>query len=247
MVASSSTSGTWFSTIMRARPSAIAVLPTPASPTYSGLFLRRRQRISMVRSTSSLRPISGIDLALARRLVEIGRVFLERIAAALAIALGIAAASRSSSRSLRSSPPALDSPWAMKLTTSRRDTSCMLSRYAACDCFSLKIATSTLATVTSFLPLDCTWNTARCSTRWNPSVGCTSRSSPGGSRGVGLIDELLELGLELGGVGAAGLEDLPHLRRVHDGEQQMLDRHEFMSCLACTRQTHRSNRIRVLD
>src|ERR1700679_2917361 len=44
---------------MRAKPSAIAVLPTPASPTYSGLFLRRRHRISMVRSISSLRPMSG--------------------------------------------------------------------------------------------------------------------------------------------------------------------------------------------
>ena len=42
----------------------------------------------------------------------------------------------------------------MKFTTSSRDTSCMLNRYAAWDCFSLKIATSTLATVTSFLPLD---------------------------------------------------------------------------------------------
>src|SRR5579859_6690829 len=64
MVASSRTSGTSFSTIMRARPSAIAVLPTPASPTYSGLFLRRRHRISMVRSTSTLRPMRGSILPL---------------------------------------------------------------------------------------------------------------------------------------------------------------------------------------
>src|ERR1700743_2822138 len=56
---SASTSGTLPSTISRARPSAMAVLPTPASPTYRGLFLRRRHRISIVRSTSSLRPISG--------------------------------------------------------------------------------------------------------------------------------------------------------------------------------------------
>jgi hypothetical protein len=40
MVASGtrSTSGTSPSTMRRARPSAIAVLPTPGSPTYSGLF-----------------------------------------------------------------------------------------------------------------------------------------------------------------------------------------------------------------
>ena len=47
-----------------ARPSARAVLPTPASPTYSGLFLRRRHRIWMVRSTSSARPTSGSILPL---------------------------------------------------------------------------------------------------------------------------------------------------------------------------------------
>src|SRR5713226_3999788 len=39
MVASSRTSGTSFTTIMRAKPSAIAVLPTPASPTYKGLYV----------------------------------------------------------------------------------------------------------------------------------------------------------------------------------------------------------------
>jgi hypothetical protein len=40
------------SVMRQARPSAMAVLPTPASPTSSGLFLRRRHRIWMVRSTS---------------------------------------------------------------------------------------------------------------------------------------------------------------------------------------------------
>src|SRR5713226_8471721 len=39
MVASSRTSGTSFSTIMRAKPSPIAVLPTPASPTYNPLYV----------------------------------------------------------------------------------------------------------------------------------------------------------------------------------------------------------------
>ena len=42
-----------------ASPSAMAVLPTPASPTNTGLFLRRRQRTSIVRWSSSVRPISG--------------------------------------------------------------------------------------------------------------------------------------------------------------------------------------------
>ena len=48
-----------FCAMRQARPSAIAVLPTPASPTSSGLFLRRRHRIWITRSTSYSRPISG--------------------------------------------------------------------------------------------------------------------------------------------------------------------------------------------
>jgi hypothetical protein len=59
MVVLRSTSGTSPSTILRARPSAIAVLPTPGSPTNSGLFFCRRQRIWMVRSSSLSRPITG--------------------------------------------------------------------------------------------------------------------------------------------------------------------------------------------
>ena len=47
------------STIFLARPSAMAVLPTPGSPTSSGLFLRRRQRTWIARSTSAWRPMSG--------------------------------------------------------------------------------------------------------------------------------------------------------------------------------------------
>ena len=52
-------SGTCPSTMRLARPSAMAVLPTPASPTRRGLFLRRRVRICTTRSTSSSRPTRG--------------------------------------------------------------------------------------------------------------------------------------------------------------------------------------------
>src|SRR5574340_1597438 len=52
-------SGTVPSTMRRARPSAMAVLPTPASPTSSGLFLRRRHSVWITRSSSWSRPISG--------------------------------------------------------------------------------------------------------------------------------------------------------------------------------------------
>ena len=52
-------SGTLPATISWARPSAMAVLPTPASPMRTGLFFVRRQRIWMTRSISLLRPMMG--------------------------------------------------------------------------------------------------------------------------------------------------------------------------------------------
>mmetsp|Transcript_22997 Transcript_22997/g.48202 ORF Transcript_22997/g.48202 Transcript_22997/m.48202 type:complete len:220 (-) Transcript_22997:613-1272(-) len=45
-----------------ARPSTMAVLPTPGSPSRMGLFLVRRDRICIVRRISSSRPITGSSL-----------------------------------------------------------------------------------------------------------------------------------------------------------------------------------------
>src|SRR3954463_3062098 len=52
-------SGTSPSWMRRASPSAMAGLPTPASPISTALFLRRRARISTVCSISRARPITG--------------------------------------------------------------------------------------------------------------------------------------------------------------------------------------------
>ena len=57
-----SVDGTSPLTMRCARPSTIAVFPTPGSPISTGLFLRRRERISMVSSISSLRPTTGSTL-----------------------------------------------------------------------------------------------------------------------------------------------------------------------------------------
>ena len=51
--------GTSPSTIFWAKPSTTAVFPTPGSPMRTGLFLVRRLRISMTRTISSSRPITG--------------------------------------------------------------------------------------------------------------------------------------------------------------------------------------------
>ena len=77
-VAFASTSGTSALMILRARPSAIAVLPTPGSPTSSGLFFCRRHSTWIVRCTSDSRPISGSIAAVPRLLVEVDAVSLER-------------------------------------------------------------------------------------------------------------------------------------------------------------------------
>ena len=55
-------SGTSRSTISCARPSTIAVFPTPGSPIKTGLFLVRRLSIWITRSISFARPIIGSSL-----------------------------------------------------------------------------------------------------------------------------------------------------------------------------------------
>jgi molecular chaperone DnaK (HSP70) len=55
-------SGTSPLTMRCARPSTIAVLPTPGSPISTGLFFVRRERTSIVRRISSSRPITGSSL-----------------------------------------------------------------------------------------------------------------------------------------------------------------------------------------
>ena len=52
-------SGTSPATMRCARPSAIAVLPTPGSPISTGLFFVRRERTWITRRISSSRPITG--------------------------------------------------------------------------------------------------------------------------------------------------------------------------------------------
>ena len=60
-----------------ARPSMIAVLPTPGSPISTGLFFLRRARTSIVVSISRARPITGSRLAVASQFREVARKFIE--------------------------------------------------------------------------------------------------------------------------------------------------------------------------
>ena len=65
--ASRSGAGTLPSAMRCARPSTIAVLPTPGSPTKIGLFLRRRLSTWIVRSSSLLAADQRVDAARPRR------------------------------------------------------------------------------------------------------------------------------------------------------------------------------------
>ena len=76
---SSRLSGTSPLTMRSARPSTIAVLPTPGSPISTGLFLVRRDSTWMVRRISSSRPITGSSLPSRAACGEVAGVFLQRV------------------------------------------------------------------------------------------------------------------------------------------------------------------------
>ena len=59
---SRSDSGTSFLAMRNAKPSAMAVLPTPGSPIKTGLFFVRRDKTCITRRISSSRPITGSSL-----------------------------------------------------------------------------------------------------------------------------------------------------------------------------------------
>ena len=81
-------SGTSPSTMRRARPSTMAVLPTPGSPMRTGLFLVRRDSTWMTRRISSSRPMTGSSLPCAGRLGEVAPVLLERLVLLLGVLAG---------------------------------------------------------------------------------------------------------------------------------------------------------------
>ena len=80
-------SGTSSLTMRCARPSTMAVLPTPGSPISTGLFLVRRCSTWITRRISSSRPMTGSSLPLPGALGEVDGVFLQRLALALGVRL----------------------------------------------------------------------------------------------------------------------------------------------------------------
>jgi hypothetical protein len=82
---------------------------------------------------------------------------------------------------------------------------------------------------------DCTWNTARCNTRWNPSVGCVSRCPlPSGITGVVASTNSSQVvrRLAISAPQASSTRMATADFVVQQCQQQMLDRHELMTFLA---------------
>ncbi len=68
-------SGTSRATILRAKPSTIAVLPTPGSPIKTGLFFLLRDKIWMQRRISSSLPITGSNFSILAKRVKLRAYF----------------------------------------------------------------------------------------------------------------------------------------------------------------------------
>ena len=78
-------SGTSPATMRCARPSTIAVLPTPGSPISTGLFFVRRESTWITRRISSSRPITGSSLPASASAGQVAAELLERLVGALGI------------------------------------------------------------------------------------------------------------------------------------------------------------------
>ena len=83
-----SVSGTSPSTIRRASPSTIAVLPTPGSPMSTGLFFVRRESTCITRRISSSRPITGSSLPRRAMLGQVAPEAQQRLVLLLGVLVG---------------------------------------------------------------------------------------------------------------------------------------------------------------
>ena len=126
MAAASSTLGTFRSWMRSASPSTMAVLPTPGSPTKTGLFLRRRQSTWMVRVSSASRPTSGSMSPLAARST---RLTVKAAKGSLTVCGGASSSPPGGpSGPSEEPPPSLEMPWEMYWRMSMRRTPCFSSR-----------------------------------------------------------------------------------------------------------------------
>ena len=125
----------------------MAVLPTPGSPTRTGLFLVRRERIWITRRISSSRPMTGSSFPARASSVRSLRVLLERPgtgsrprasrrAAPPRISLARRRSARAVAPAARSASPAAPFSFAAARSTCSVETYSSLSLFASCSAWS---------------------------------------------------------------------------------------------------------------
>ena len=211
-----------------ASPSAIAVLPTPASPTNTGLFLRRRHSTSMVRCSSLGAADQRIERACARALGQVDRSTptADRARCCRLVAAAGLGVTRTGIGSL---PPVLDGgtlvmPCEMYSRMSSRVTPCSASSCAACVLGCCSIAARMSPACTSWRLALCTCSTAVCSTRRNASVCSGSLLLAARELLDRLVEVLVEVAAQPRQIGAAGGENPLAVRIVRERVEQVLER-----------------------
>ena len=172
-------SGTSPSTMRRARPSTIAVLPTPGSPMSTGLFLVRRESTWMIRRISSSRPITGSILPWRAASVRSRPYF----SSAWYCSSGLSLVTRCEPRTCRSasSTASRDTPTLRRRSPTPPATSviasrtCSVERYSSSSCARSLSASSSTRNVSVD---SCASRTVAPLTRgWRPSSSSTRRRS----------------------------------------------------------------------
>ena len=156
MVYSSKILGTVLSTIAFANPSAIAVFPTPASPTNIGLFFLLLDKMCMTRSNSLLLPTKGSIFPFAANSFKLTAYFRRSLSPVVCFFALLVSFCSVLIVDLLDVDGFFEIPWEIKFTTSSLERPFSLRKKTACESFSPKIATNTLEPFTSFLPEDCT-------------------------------------------------------------------------------------------
>ena len=120
-------SGTSPSTMRRARPSTMAVLPTPGSPIRTGLFLVRRDSTWITRRISSSRPMTG-SMRPARAASVRSRPYFSR---AWYCSSGFCEVTRWLPRT--SASAVRSSSWLTPRRSCRANRTCSVERYSSCS------------------------------------------------------------------------------------------------------------------
>ncbi|MNS93220.1 hypothetical protein D3C72_1273780 [compost metagenome] len=174
-----SDSGTSPATMRWARPSTMAVLPTPGSPMSTGLFLVRRCSTWMVRRISSSRPMTGSSLPRRARSVRSRQYFLRASrwpsASALFTPCPPRTASMADSSDLRLRPLSLailPMSALLSATASRKSSPAMNWSLRLMASFSVACSSLPSSGPTCTMSWPCTWG----SFLMAPSAAC---SSPG--------------------------------------------------------------------